>query len=102
MFPGPLINAPANDNIHVNVFNDMAESLLKTWYRALSLSGLLHNRFSLNSGKKKKKKNSLLAKQTFKMKFQKNNNTFQLLFIQYETSNFRITNYFIITFFLQF
>ena len=56
LFPGPFINATTNDNIHVNVFNDMAESLLKTWYRALSLSGLLHNRFSLNSGKKKKKK----------------------------------------------
>ncbi|XP_059458431.1 monocopper oxidase-like protein SKU5 [Corylus avellana] len=31
MFPGPLINATTNDNIHVNVFNDMDESLLITW-----------------------------------------------------------------------
>ena len=54
MFPGPLINAPANDNIHVNVFNDMDESLLITWYISLTLSfsGLLHNWFSLNSAKK--------------------------------------------------
>ncbi|XP_021690260.2 monocopper oxidase-like protein SKU5 [Hevea brasiliensis] len=31
MFPGPLINATTNDNIHVNVFNDMDEPLLFTW-----------------------------------------------------------------------
>ncbi|KAI3799669.1 hypothetical protein L1987_34968 [Smallanthus sonchifolius] len=31
MFPGPLINATTNDNIHVNVFNNMDEPLLITW-----------------------------------------------------------------------
>ncbi|KAH7853699.1 hypothetical protein Vadar_005671 [Vaccinium darrowii] len=31
MFPGPLINATTNDNVHVNVFNDMDEPLLLTW-----------------------------------------------------------------------
>ncbi|KAK9283400.1 hypothetical protein L1049_011642 [Liquidambar formosana] len=31
MFPGPLINATTNDNVHVNVFNDMDEPLLITW-----------------------------------------------------------------------
>ncbi|CAA2976605.1 monocopper oxidase SKU5 [Olea europaea subsp. europaea] len=31
MFPGPLINATTNDNIHVNVYNDMDEPLLMTW-----------------------------------------------------------------------
>ncbi|PON98613.1 Copper-resistance protein [Trema orientale] len=32
MFPGPLINASTNDEIHVNVFNDIAdEPLLMTW-----------------------------------------------------------------------
>lgn len=32
MFPGPLINATTNDIIHVNVFNNMDEPLLFTWY----------------------------------------------------------------------
>jgi len=32
MFPGPLINATTNDNIHVNVFNDLDDPLLFTWY----------------------------------------------------------------------
>ncbi|XWS75217.1 hypothetical protein CRYUN_Cryun01aG0066600 [Craigia yunnanensis] len=31
MFPGPLINATTNDNIHVNVFNNLDEPLLFTW-----------------------------------------------------------------------
>ncbi|KAM6584351.1 hypothetical protein CsatB_011353 [Cannabis sativa] len=31
MFPGPLINATTNDNIHVNVFNHLDEPLLMTW-----------------------------------------------------------------------
>ncbi|XP_061362273.1 monocopper oxidase-like protein SKU5 [Gastrolobium bilobum] len=31
MFPGPLINATTNDNIHVTVFNDLDEPLLFTW-----------------------------------------------------------------------
>ncbi|KAK2457406.1 L-ascorbate oxidase protein [Trifolium repens] len=31
LFPGPLINATTNDNIHVNVFNDLDEPLLFTW-----------------------------------------------------------------------
>uniref|UniRef100_A0A7N0TMC7 Monocopper oxidase-like protein SKU5 n=1 Tax=Kalanchoe fedtschenkoi TaxID=63787 RepID=A0A7N0TMC7_KALFE len=31
LFPGPLINATTNDNIHINVFNDMDEPLLITW-----------------------------------------------------------------------
>ncbi|KAF9594186.1 hypothetical protein IFM89_028843 [Coptis chinensis] len=31
MFPGPLINATTNDNIHVNVFNGLDEPLLMTW-----------------------------------------------------------------------
>ncbi|TKY51744.1 Monocopper oxidase protein SKU5 [Spatholobus suberectus] len=31
MFPGPLINATTNDNIHVNVFNDLDDPLLFTW-----------------------------------------------------------------------
>ncbi|XP_041002551.1 monocopper oxidase-like protein SKU5 [Juglans microcarpa x Juglans regia] len=31
MFPGPLINATTNDNIHVNLFNNMDEPLLITW-----------------------------------------------------------------------
>lgn len=52
MFPGPLINATTNDNIHVNVFNDMDESLLITWYRARSPT-LLPNWFSLNPAIKK-------------------------------------------------
>ncbi|KAG5111867.1 hypothetical protein JHK82_035136 [Glycine max] len=32
MFPGPLINATTNDNIHVNVFNDLDDPLLFTWW----------------------------------------------------------------------
>ncbi|CAJ2629366.1 unnamed protein product [Trifolium pratense] len=31
LFPGPLINATTNDDIHVNVFNDLDEPLLFTW-----------------------------------------------------------------------
>ncbi|XP_065871943.1 monocopper oxidase-like protein SKU5 [Euphorbia lathyris] len=31
MFPGPLINASTNDNLHVNVFNLIDEPLLFTW-----------------------------------------------------------------------
>ncbi|XP_068641853.1 monocopper oxidase-like protein SKS1 [Aristolochia californica] len=31
MFPGPLINATTNDDIHVNIFNSMDEPLLMTW-----------------------------------------------------------------------
>ncbi|KAL2249299.1 UNVERIFIED_CONTAM: Monocopper oxidase-like protein SKS1 [Sesamum indicum] len=31
LFPGPLINATTNDNVHVNVYNDMDEPLLMTW-----------------------------------------------------------------------
>ncbi|XP_022747542.1 monocopper oxidase-like protein SKU5 [Durio zibethinus] len=31
MFPGPLINATTNDNIHVNVLNNLDEPLLFTW-----------------------------------------------------------------------
>ncbi|OIV90604.1 hypothetical protein TanjilG_01685 [Lupinus angustifolius] len=31
MFPGPLINATTNDNVHVNVYNDLDEPLLFTW-----------------------------------------------------------------------
>ncbi|KAF9602787.1 hypothetical protein IFM89_031556, partial [Coptis chinensis] len=31
MFPGTLINATTNDNIHVNVFNGLDEPLLLTW-----------------------------------------------------------------------
>ncbi|KAG9449535.1 hypothetical protein H6P81_009500 [Aristolochia fimbriata] len=31
MFPGPLINATTNDNIHVNVFNSLDEPVLFTW-----------------------------------------------------------------------
>ncbi|XP_052730655.1 monocopper oxidase-like protein SKU5 isoform X2 [Vigna angularis] len=31
MFPGPLINATTNDNIHVNVFNGLDDPLLFTW-----------------------------------------------------------------------
>ncbi|CAN1258151.1 Monocopper oxidase-like protein SKU5 [Linum perenne] len=30
-FPGPLINATTNDNIHVNVFNNIDEPVLFTW-----------------------------------------------------------------------
>ncbi|BAT94611.1 hypothetical protein VIGAN_08122900 [Vigna angularis var. angularis] len=30
MFPGPLINATTNDNIHVNVFNGLDDPLLFT------------------------------------------------------------------------
>lgn len=33
MFPGPLINASTNDDIHINVFNGMDEPILFTWYR---------------------------------------------------------------------
>lgn len=32
MFPGPLINSTTNDMIHVNVFNNLDEPLLFTWY----------------------------------------------------------------------
>ncbi|KAL0452110.1 UNVERIFIED_CONTAM: Monocopper oxidase-like protein SKS2 [Sesamum latifolium] len=32
LFPGPLINATTNDNVHVNICNDMDEPLLMTWY----------------------------------------------------------------------
>lgn len=32
MFPGHLINATTNDFVHVNVFNNMDEPLLFTWY----------------------------------------------------------------------
>ncbi|XP_024017426.1 monocopper oxidase-like protein SKS1 [Morus notabilis] len=38
MFPGPLIKATTNDFIHVNVFNNMDEPLLFTWYLAKSRS----------------------------------------------------------------
>ncbi|KAI3470515.1 hypothetical protein Pfo_027178 [Paulownia fortunei] len=31
LFPGPLINATTNDNVHVKVYNDMDEPLLITW-----------------------------------------------------------------------
>ncbi|KAI8006600.1 Monocopper oxidase-like protein SKU5 [Camellia lanceoleosa] len=31
MFPGPLINATTNDFVHVNVFNNLDESLLISW-----------------------------------------------------------------------
>ncbi|KAG8390569.1 hypothetical protein BUALT_Bualt01G0097100 [Buddleja alternifolia] len=31
IFPGPLINATTNDNVHINVYNDMDEPLLMTW-----------------------------------------------------------------------
>ncbi|KAH6820620.1 SKU5 similar 3 [Perilla frutescens var. hirtella] len=31
LFPGPLINASTNDNLHINVFNAMDEPLLMTW-----------------------------------------------------------------------
>lgn len=31
MFPGPLINASTNDDVHINVFNHMDEPLLITW-----------------------------------------------------------------------
>lgn len=32
MFPGPLINATTNDFIHINVFNNVNEPILITWY----------------------------------------------------------------------
>lgn len=32
MFPGPLINATTNDVVSVNVFNNLDEPLLFTWY----------------------------------------------------------------------
>ncbi|KAK9153864.1 hypothetical protein Sjap_001344 [Stephania japonica] len=32
MFPGPLINCTTNDVISVNVFNNLDEPLLITWY----------------------------------------------------------------------
>lgn len=32
LFPGPLINTTTNDFVHVNVFNNMDEPLLFTWY----------------------------------------------------------------------
>lgn len=32
MFPGPLINSTTNDFVHVNVFNNLDEPLLFTWY----------------------------------------------------------------------
>ncbi|XP_021912064.1 monocopper oxidase-like protein SKU5 [Carica papaya] len=31
MFPGPLINATTNDNVHINVFNEIDEPVLFTW-----------------------------------------------------------------------
>ncbi|KAL8533191.1 hypothetical protein ACS0TY_009438 [Phlomoides rotata] len=31
LFPGPLINASTNDNVHINVYNEMDEPLLFTW-----------------------------------------------------------------------
>ncbi|XP_057425014.1 monocopper oxidase-like protein SKU5 isoform X2 [Lotus japonicus] len=31
LFPGPLINATTNDNVHINVFNGLDEPLLFTW-----------------------------------------------------------------------
>lgn len=31
MFPGPLVNATTNDDIHVNIFNNLDEPLLMTW-----------------------------------------------------------------------
>ncbi|KAK6137856.1 hypothetical protein DH2020_028411 [Rehmannia glutinosa] len=31
LFPGPLINATTNDNVHISVYNDMDEPLLMTW-----------------------------------------------------------------------
>ncbi|KAL9165303.1 hypothetical protein ABFS82_06G162800 [Erythranthe guttata] len=31
LFPGPLINATTNDNLHINVYNEMDEPLLMTW-----------------------------------------------------------------------
>jgi hypothetical protein len=37
LFPGPLINATTNDNIHVNAFNDLDEPLLFTWYIDISM-----------------------------------------------------------------
>lgn len=36
MFPGPLINATTNDVVRVNVFNNVDEPLLITWYIILS------------------------------------------------------------------
>lgn len=35
LFPGPLINASTNDNVHIKVYNDMDEPLLLTWYTTL-------------------------------------------------------------------
>lgn len=32
MFPGPLINSTTNEFVHVNVFNNLDEPLLFTWY----------------------------------------------------------------------
>lgn len=43
MFPGPLINATTNDVVHVNVFNNMDEPLLITWY-ITCLQKLIHSR----------------------------------------------------------
>lgn len=37
MFPGPLINATTNDVVRVNVFNNVDEPLLITWYIISSL-----------------------------------------------------------------
>ncbi|WCJ19239.1 SKU5 similar 3 [Euphorbia peplus] len=44
MFPGPLINASTNDNVHVNVFNHIDEPLLFTW------SGIQHRLNSWQDG----------------------------------------------------
>lgn len=35
MFPGPLINATTNDNVYVNVFNNLDEPFLMTWYEVI-------------------------------------------------------------------
>jgi len=32
MFPGPILNATANDIIVVNIFNNLPEPFLMTWY----------------------------------------------------------------------
>lgn len=43
MFPGPLINATTNDVVRANVFNNLDEPLLFTWYIISALCTSLRN-----------------------------------------------------------
>lgn len=41
IFPGPRINVTTNDNVHINVYNNMDEPMLMTWYNSSLLSNIL-------------------------------------------------------------